>query len=84
MNKRGGLFVQALADLYRIFILHDNGGMWLDITSILLRDLSWVDNIQNDEVIDTKPSDEPEIIMYVYHLFFGGNNTVVFDNTRQR
>jgi mannosyltransferase OCH1-like enzyme len=46
-DKRSDLLIQALADIYRIFILHDNGGMWLDITSVLLHDLSWVENIGN-------------------------------------
>jgi hypothetical protein len=39
------LQVQGLSDLHRMFVLHDNGGMWNDITSIFVRDLSWVDNI---------------------------------------
>ena len=33
---------QDLADLHRLFLLQDNGGMWVDISSVFLRDLSWV------------------------------------------
>ena len=41
LAKRG-LTPQALSDLFRSFLLHDNGGMWNDISIAHVRDFSWI------------------------------------------
>jgi mannosyltransferase OCH1-like enzyme len=41
-SKIGKVSPTALSDLHRIFVMYENGGMWIDISSVMVRDLSWV------------------------------------------
>jgi mannosyltransferase OCH1-like enzyme len=41
-SKLGKISSTSLSDLHRIFIMYENGGMWIDISSVMVRDLSWI------------------------------------------
>lgn len=53
--------------------------MWLDANSFFVRDLNWVQNLNNDSSVYNKVVDDPEIIMFTYNWLFGANRTIVFD-----
>ena len=37
------LQTQNEADIMRLFLIYENGGMWVDTNTVLLRDLKWVE-----------------------------------------
>jgi mannosyltransferase OCH1-like enzyme len=39
---------QGFSDLLRISLLARYGGIWLDMTTILIQNLSWLDNLQSN------------------------------------
>lgn len=75
---------QDLADLHRLFLLHDNGGMWVDISSVFFRDLSWVESLEQLGLVDNSLARQPEVLLFSTDIFYGGNKTVVFDEKQQR
>lgn len=38
-----------LADLIRFHIIHEHGGIWMDITEILIDDFNWLLNIKDEK-----------------------------------
>jgi hypothetical protein len=62
------------ADLIRLCILEEHGGVWLDMTSILMEDLSWIEKItQNPDVINLQPPGnlEPTEVIFFYNELLG-------------
>jgi mannosyltransferase OCH1-like enzyme len=42
INNRQVPFIQSMADYIRLSLLEQNGGVYLDLTSILINGMSWV------------------------------------------
>jgi hypothetical protein len=38
--------VMHFADILRIFLIHEHGGMWIDANSFFLGDLSWMTRLE--------------------------------------
>jgi mannosyltransferase OCH1-like enzyme len=36
--------VQQSVDIYRLFLLYDNGGMWVDASTLFVQDLGWIEH----------------------------------------
>jgi mannosyltransferase OCH1-like enzyme len=51
--------IQNIVDTYKCFLLHDNGGMWVDTTTMFVRDLNWIETIDNDKRVYNKIRDDP-------------------------
>jgi hypothetical protein len=45
-----------LSDIIRTFLLHDNGGMWVDATTLFVRDLGWIERIKENNLVYNKVS----------------------------
>jgi hypothetical protein len=56
----------------------------LDSSSLLLDDLSWLDNLEQQTFFYNKVSEWPEVIHYTYNVYYGGNKTVVYDRDLQK
>lgn len=41
-NSKVDFYIQKLSDLLRLNILAEHGGVWFDISTILLEDLTWL------------------------------------------
>jgi mannosyltransferase OCH1-like enzyme len=53
-----------LSDVYRTFLLYEHGGMWLDASTLFVRDLGWVEGIADNKLVYNKVSEVPEMIMF--------------------
>ena len=54
------------ADLLRILLMRKYGGMWIDATSYMPRDLSWIKNIKNQRLVHNKIDEEPDVLIGGY------------------
>ena len=55
-----------VADLIRLMLLKDYGGLWMDATTYLARDLSWVDNPKKEKLLHNKIHDYPDVVLGAY------------------
>lgn len=58
-----------MADLIRFHIIHQHGGIWMDITQILIDDFNWLLNISDDKykhLIANRFSDEPDVLLFYF------------------
>lgn len=78
-NSRYSLGRQNFADLIRLFLVHDNGGMWLDTNSFFLGDFSWIDHLDTYPLVYNRVSSRPEFLSFSHNKDFGGNKTNVTD-----
>lgn len=51
----------------------------MDANSFFLRNLSWIEGIDQEEGVYNKLSSEPEMIMFTFNERYGGNKSIVFD-----
>ena len=52
-----------MADILRLMLMIEHGGMWMDARTYFLRDLSWADFPQNSSLIHKKIGPEPDILI---------------------
>ena len=55
-SSKHHLIPQNRADMIRLFLLAERGGMWLDTNSFLLGKLSWVEHIDESPFVYNKPA----------------------------
>jgi hypothetical protein len=56
---------QMRADIIRLELLKDNGGMWVDSSTFFVDKLDWINNIQNENIpILNKISSEPDLLTF--------------------
>ncbi len=70
---------QNWADLMRLFLIHQNGGMWIDTNSFFLGNFSWIENITKEKWVENKLTPQPEIITFSLSSVMGGNQTIIHD-----
>ncbi len=58
-NSKHPLTVQNNVDIYRLFLLYENGGMWLDTNSFLIGTLNWIEEIDQEVSVYNKISSDP-------------------------
>lgn len=52
-----------VADLIRLMLLKKYGGLWMDASSYLARDLSWVDDPKKEKLLHNKIRDYPDVVL---------------------
>jgi len=53
------------ADIIRLELLKDNGGMWVDSSTFFVEKLNWINNIANEDVhIVNRIKSEPDLITF--------------------
>ena len=58
---------QKKADLLRLMLLKDYGGMWIDANSYFVSsNLSWLDHPQRSKLIHNKLGEEPDVLLGAY------------------
>lgn len=64
-NAKVQIFVQSESDLYRLAVLKKYGGIYMDVSYVLIDDLSWLVDIQNydSRFIFNRYGDLPTIFM---------------------
>jgi hypothetical protein len=67
--------VQQTVDIYRIFLLYDNGGMWVDATTLFVRDFGWVEEIADYKLAYNKVSEVPEMIVFTSNEYYSNSRT---------
>jgi len=55
---------QTGADYIRLLILKRYGGVWIDLTTILLENLNWLDNLSKNKDVINKFGEKPDIFMF--------------------
>ena len=70
---------QNWADLMRLFLVYENGGMWLDTNSFFLGDFQWLDDIAQQKWVANRLTPQPEMITFSLSTVMGGNTTTVYD-----
>lgn len=61
--------VQHFADLVRFHIIHEHGGIWMDITEVLMDDFDWLLNIKEDKysrLATNRFSEEVDVLLFYY------------------
>jgi hypothetical protein len=58
--------------------------MWADATTLFVRDLGWIEGIADYKMAYNKVSEVPEMIVFTLNKWYGGNQTIVFDETLQK
>jgi hypothetical protein len=53
------IWKQNWADLMRLFLIYENGGMWVDTNSFFLGNFSWIENIAKQKLLENRLSAEP-------------------------
>ena len=71
---------QNWADLMRLFLVYENGGMWLDTNSFFLGDFQWLDDIAQQKWVANRLTPQPEMITFSLSTVMGGNTTTVYDH----
>ena len=66
------------ADLLRLHLLYENGGMWIDANTVFLNDFSWIENLDKQVYIDNKIGKSPEYLTFSYYPY-SKNRTIAFD-----
>jgi len=69
---------QNRADILRLVLMYENGGMWLDSNSFFINDFSWIENIQKEASIINRIGTYPDHLAFTFHPY-GGNKTKVWD-----
>lgn len=63
-NVKMTLEVTTKADLMRMLLLIENGGVWMDLSTILLDNLDWLNNLkQSQEIFHQRLSGSPKVFM---------------------
>ena len=53
------------ADIIRLQLLKDNGGMWVDSSTFFVDKLDWINNIANEKIpILNKIAQEPDLLTF--------------------
>ena len=72
-------FKQVRADIIRLLLLKENGGMWVDSSTFFIDKLNWIDRITTTDMpILNRISKEPELFT-VYLDGYDMPNCYVFD-----
>lgn len=69
-SKTINLQRQSRADILRLHLIYENGGMWLDTNSIFLNDFSWIENIDKQIDITNKIGAYPDYLAFTSDYFF--------------
>lgn len=80
LNSEHKISKQNWADLMRLFLVFENGGMWIDTNSFFLGNFSWLDNIKQEKWVINRITPEPEMITFSLSTVMGGNTTTVYDD----
>lgn len=75
---------QNWADLMRLFLVYENGGMWLDTNSFFLGNFSWLDDLASQKWVQNRITPQPEVITFSLSTVMGGNTTIVYDQALQQ
>lgn len=59
LNSEHKISKQNWADLMRLFLVYENGGMWIDTNSFFLGNFSWLDNIGKEKWVMNRIAPEP-------------------------
>ena len=51
-------------DIYKLFLLYENGGMLLDVNSFFVNDFSWIEKINEENVVINKKGSFPELLSF--------------------
>lgn len=78
-TSKNFILLQNHVDIFRLFLLYENGGMWLDTNSFFVRDLNWIENIEKETTPYNRISNDPDVITFTYNELFGGNKSRVID-----
>lgn len=79
-TSKNFILLQNHVDIYRLFLLYENGGMWLDTNSFFVNNLNWIDNIDKELSPYNRIRNDPDIITFTYNDLYGGNKTRVIDD----
>lgn len=50
---------QNWADLMRLFLIYENGGMWVDTNSFFLGNFTWIENIAKEKWLHNRLTPQP-------------------------
>jgi hypothetical protein len=64
----------------RLFLIYENGGMWVDTNTFFLGNFSWIENIAKEKWVINRASSEPEVITFSLSTVMGGNTTIIHDD----
>lgn len=68
MSIKNNFFRQTKADLLRLYLLKEHGGVWLDISIILKENLNWLDNLLNNpKILHRNIFKNPEVFLNFQH-----------------
>lgn len=79
LQQQTKLSPTSFSDIMRLLLLHDNGGLYLDASTLLYRNLSWIDSHSEHQFFDNKVTNDPEMILFTSNYYKGGDRTVVYD-----
>ena len=68
------------ADLLRLHVIYENGGMWIDASSIFLNDFSWIENLDQQIYIDNKIGNSPEYLAFSYYPYSKNMPHIIYYN----
>jgi hypothetical protein len=61
----GKEFKQKRADIIRLYLLKENGGMWIDSSTFFIEELRWVNQIRSTNIpIMNRIGDSPDLITF--------------------
>lgn len=69
------MYVQKKADILRMFLMLEFGGVWFDISTIMVQDLSWLDDLKSQNGIVNKRGEHPQTLVCSYPVY-GGDKRV--------
>lgn len=84
LNSNHKIGKQNWADLMRLFLIYENGGMWIDTNSFFLGNFSWLDDIASQQWVQNRITAQPEVITFSLSTVMGGNTTTVYDDSLQQ
>lgn len=78
-TSQNHISIQNHVDIFRLFLLYENGGMWLDTNSFFVSDLSWIEHIDEETMPYNRIRSNPDVITFTFSQY-GGNKTRVVDD----
>ena len=82
-NKFHKLMVPHYADIYRLFLLYENGGMWIDANSFFMDAFNWIEKLDLQAGLVNKIGEYPDYFGFTYAAY-GGNKTKILDKSLKK
>jgi hypothetical protein len=78
--------MQFEADLLRLRLIQEHGGIWMDITEVLQGGFDWLLNIKSDKyknLITNRFSEDPDVLLFYFEGYQNTNQYRIAAPTRK-